>query len=159
MTKIPSYVCFFEPIVVAVLFSFTPEVEYFLFPTEKKYVGSMLVLSIIVWAACLFVVSLPLRELVPAKYNLEIAAQNYWLKRLKVRNSKADVFELVAKYKLPNLRQFIIPLIILIGGIAWLFYPMIMNKEYFYPYALLPIFFALSIVTTIIKYNNIEPNK
>ncbi|MBY0384503.1 hypothetical protein K2X05_05025 [bacterium] len=159
MTKIPSYVCFFEPIFVAIFISFTPELEYYFFPNNNKYTGPMLVVSIIIWTICLFVASLPLRELIKSKYNLQLAAQNYWIKSLKHRNSKIDVAELIANYKTPNLKQFLIPFLILMGGVIWLFYPILMMEGYFYPYAVLPILLSFKIATTIIKYNNIEPER
>lgn len=158
MPKLPAYVCFFEPIILAILISLLPEFEFFMFPGESKYSGSMLYMSLVIWLICAIVTIFPITFLVKNDFNLKQAAQNYWLMRLGRRNSKVDTRILAAVYKFPTFKQFVFPLVLIFLGVAWLAYPLLVNKNYFYPYAIFPILLGLKIISTILKYNNTHPH-
>lgn len=159
MPKLPAYVCFFEPIVMAFLLSLAPEFEYFMFPSEFKYSGSMLYMCLVLWVICAMVIISPIKYLVKYGFNLELAAQNYWLMKLGKRNSEVDSKILAAGYKFPKFKQFIFPVVIVFIGAAWIAYPLLLERHYFYPYAIFPILFGFKIISTLIKYNYIYPHK
>lgn len=158
MPKLPAYISFLEPIIIAILLSLLPEFEYFVFPGESKYSGPMLYMSLVIWVISAIVTISPITYLVKNDFNLKQAAQNYWLMRLGKRNLKVDSRILVAGYKFPTFKQFVFPLVIIFLGVAWLAYPLLLNENYFYPYAIFPILLGLKIISTVIKYNNIHPH-
>ncbi len=159
MLKLPQYLSFFEPILFGILFCFLPELEYFFFPTEDKYSGPMVYLFVVVWAISIFIISLPLKQLVKDKFHLTTATQNYWLRNIGKRNPNLDQILVAKLYKFPSVVQLIFPVLLMAGGVIWLIYPILTGKNAVYPYAIFPFFLGYKGASTMIKYNNIDSHK
>lgn len=159
MPKLPVYFAFFEPIVFAAFFSLVPEFEYYMYPSNTKYIGPMLYLSIAIWLVCLIVFAWPFSYLIKSNFSFEKAAESFWKKRLSKRNPDSNSEVLANYYKLPTMSQFILPLVLVSAGIIWSLWPTLNGINRLYPFGLILVTSAYGIVSRLIKYNNLRSNK